>query len=171
MGRGCYRVPRSIPACAGEPMLHIPLVAAHKVYPRVCGGTFCGSWHAARVQGLSPRVRGNPRASEVHPRASRSIPACAGEPWPTPARAACCKVYPRVCGGTVLLLLCVDIVRGLSPRVRGNRRYPVREPVAHRSIPACAGEPSLPADSAIKTTVYPRVCGGTPCPPGRSSSA
>ena len=30
---------RSIPACAGEPILVMPYVARKRVYPRVCGGT------------------------------------------------------------------------------------------------------------------------------------
>ena len=31
-----------------------------------------------------------------------------------------------------------------------------------RSIPACAGEPMMPAAAMMMPTVYPRVCGGTP---------
>ena len=52
--------------------------------------------------------------------------------------------------------------RGLSPRVRGNRRA---EPYGHnivRSIPACAGEPTGVTSSSTMASVYPRVCGGTP---------
>ena len=32
--------PGSIPACAGEPRLLAPGCIPHRVYPRVCGGTF-----------------------------------------------------------------------------------------------------------------------------------
>ena len=51
----------SIPACAGEPyVIHQPLLRL-AVYPRVCGGTADIHPAATEQQGLSPRVRGNPR--------------------------------------------------------------------------------------------------------------
>ena len=79
----------SIPACAGEPVIIQRMSLSSAVYPRVCGGTVyprvCGGTHwpsssfCAR-NGLSPRVRGNPRpARAAHPLRG-SIPACAGEP-------------------------------------------------------------------------------------------
>ena len=90
----------SIPACAGEPPCHPSRPPNARVYPRVCGGT---SRHAAtpicRI-GLSPRVRGNLRFAQEHEGAVRSIPACAGEPYPHPGAPSSCRVYPRVCGGT-----------------------------------------------------------------------
>ena len=55
----------------------------------------------------------------------------------------------------------VSLVAGLSPRVRGNlssRGQPVDR---RRSIPACAGEPSLLVCCQKGRYVYPRVCGGT----------
>ena len=50
---------------------------------------------------------------------------------------------------------------GLSPRVRGNqhRRGATRPP--QRSIPACAGEPSVSRSAVTCAKVYPRVVGGT----------
>ena len=50
---------------------------------------------------------------------------------------------------------------GLSPRVRGNHFVPNREAKSHRSIPACAGEPTLAIGEVVGVRVYPRVCGGT----------
>ena len=99
---------RSIPACAGEPIpdqLLLMSISA-RVYPRVCGGTSSlqEPRHRTCDDGLSPRVRGNPQTfagrsitnrTGVYPRvcggtlwaqgqfgrhATRSIPACAGEP-------------------------------------------------------------------------------------------
>ncbi len=51
---------RSIPACAGEPpsLGHRPRIP--RVYPRVCGGTQRPRSRRLFVDGLSPRVRGNP---------------------------------------------------------------------------------------------------------------
>ena len=114
---------RSIPACAGEPLLPtlLPLIAP--VYPRVCGGTPFGTARrpctaglsprvrgnrlcesrrrrGGVVQGLSPRVRGNPDDHNLDRLAVRSIPACAGEPLVRYSPWTSCSVYPRVCGGT-----------------------------------------------------------------------
>ena len=51
---------RSIPACAGEPLLGVWIPQPNKVYPRVCGGTVCQRTLQVLGRGLSPRVRGNP---------------------------------------------------------------------------------------------------------------
>ena len=90
-----------------------------------------------------------------------SIPACAGEPLYGPAPESLTWVYPRVCGGTVLISDIYAVARGLSPRVRGNLFTPLRGFVLRRSIPACAGEPFISVRSASSYWVYPRVCGGT----------
>ena len=52
---------------------------------------------------------------------------------------------------------------GLSPRVRGNLDHIDLELALKRSIPACAGEPSINFGAISLTRVYPRVCGGTSC--------
>ena len=51
------------------------------------------------------------------------------------------RVYPRVCGGTTNTSSSPAIVRGLSPRVRGNPAIRDLPPRQLGSIPACAGEP------------------------------
>ena len=90
----------SIPACAGEPYIASVGEDAAKVYPRVCGGTACPFTPAVLDAGLSPRVRGNPTATDATALGSGSIPACAGEPASRPPAACPARVYPRVCGGT-----------------------------------------------------------------------
>ena len=151
----------SIPACAGEPRTLCPPPMTPRVYPRVCGGTDNSKTRSNRIPGLSPRVRGNrPRcgAGRCPP---GSIPACAGEParWATWSRPG--WVYPRVCGGTATPLHRLIAPKGLSPRVRGNRRWPPVPAMALWSIPACAGEPARRDQYLCGTRVYPRVCGGT----------
>ena len=71
------------------------------------------------------------------------------------------RVYPRVCGGTSPHICPLTRGTGLSPRVRGNRfgRRSWRRRAG--SIPACAGEPSIPGSAGLMVAVYPRVCGGT----------
>ncbi len=159
--RLCTPAIRSIPACAGEPRGRCVAGLRLPVYPRVCGGT--SGWARIRTtrRGLSPRVRGNPGLDTAAVDARRSIPACAGEP----ARGAPTRpengVYPRVCGGTVVIFNQAFDRRGLSPRVRGNHPTKNEERQALRSIPACAGEPSSSSLTKVARGVYPRVCGGT----------
>ena len=76
---------RSIPACAGEPRKPLTTTRRTKVYPRVCGGTPAAPIAGRRYNGLSPRVRGNLGPLYGRAWASRSIPACAGEPPPAAA--------------------------------------------------------------------------------------
>ena len=71
--------------------------------------------------GLSPRVRGNRARYPATPSLCRSIPACAGEPAVGYPGRLTQWVYPRVCGGTNLRSAVLLLIRGLSPRVRGNR--------------------------------------------------
>ena len=91
-----------------------------------------------------------------------SIPACAGEPHRVVHAVKSHGVYPRVCGETSTTGLKGVRLLGLSPRVRGNRHAGGHQRGREGSIPACAGEPGGTSASAAPTTVYPRVCGGTP---------
>ena len=138
--------PRSIPACAGEPGYQPAPAPAHRVYPRVCGGTTGRVIPRPFIRGLSPRVRGNLPGLCAERQTQRSIPACAGEPsTPTPVR-LWGMVYPRVCGGTSRRGRPAQLGIGLSPRVRGNRQQQVHRVFGPGSIPACAGEPDAAAD-------------------------
>ena len=117
--------------------------SSDRVYPRVCGGTCMFNCVVIAKNGLSPRVRGNlplPLRALIR---SRSIPACAGEPSEHIVDHAQVKVYPRVCGGTLLGQSKRSQGIGLSPRVRGNPGADAFNVVAHGSIPACAGEPRV----------------------------
>ena len=113
--------PGSIPACAGEPSFVLIVPGLSEVYPRVCGGTTLGLMELVGDDGLSPRVRGNPRGDFVCAAVLRSIPACAGEPSRSTTTSESGWVYPRVCGGTVPAGSEPLYLAGLSPRVRGNR--------------------------------------------------
>ena len=151
----------SIPACAGEPSRQIRASSFSSVYPRVRGGTTTAQSCTAAFTGLSPRARGNRWAAMRSHRLSRSIPACAGEPpWIRDVNIDR-KVYPRVRGGTKLLMTMRGRKSGLSPRARGNLGQDAPRAGHTRSIPACAGEPALPRPCARPYMVYPRVRGGT----------
>ena len=159
----------SIPACAGEPAEPGCASRSGWVYPRVCGGTLSQPSVKACGIGLSPRVRGNRWWRTLTRRPSRSIPACAGEPRNPAPRAACSRVYPRVCGGTPHLGQGGGMPKGLSPRVRGNRSRRAVGPGRGRSIPACAGEPGHYGAHLPRAEVYPRVCGGTAALPDHAA--
>ena len=152
---------RSIPACAGEPIIRIRTAAFLQVYPRVCGGTRSRRQACRDGRGLSPRVRGNLALAIRASMPAGSIPACAGEPRIRVRTSPHLRVYPRVCGGTSLIKEARSEASGLSPRVRGNPEPRLPRPLRRRSIPACAGEPTAPAGRRSAGRVYPRVCGGT----------
>ncbi len=155
------QLPRSIPACAGEPAAVNSRPTTAAVYPRVCGGTLDLVRWIADAQGLSPRVRGNRRPPPRTTRTPRSIPACAGEPFPALPERQMIQVYPRVCGGTNCRMMSTMGSIGLSPRVRGNPASASSSLSSSGSIPACAGEPIENQDYTWRMAVYPRVCGGT----------
>ena len=54
-----------------------------------------------------------------------------------------------------------QLMKGLSPRVRGNLVGSRLVQDDRRSIPACAGEPVAGQMGMELDEVYPRVCGGT----------
>ena len=143
----------SIPACAGEPRGPRPRRRRSRVYPRVCGGTRFFRIVGKRFDGLSPRVRGNPAGVDAIGVLPGSIPACAGEPPQTWSTRSTKRVYPRVCGGTRIMVSVRRRGEGLSPRVRGNLLPAHVERGELGSIPACAGEPHSPRDPS------PRVRG------------
>ena len=154
---------RSIPARAGEPMEGWTRGRPAWVYPRACGGTTEVASAATVLNGLSPRVRGNPEHRQAGPDTGRSIPARAGEPLRRKAGQYRPEVYPRACGGTSGRLSLVEDEAGLSPRVRGNLVFANPLNPFPRSIPARAGEPTGWPFTWAMEGVYPRACGGTPC--------
>ena len=115
----------------------------------------------AGLEGLSPRVRGNPSRYLLNLDFQRSIPARAGEPTVNVCCADSLWVYPRACGGTCLQQPQRMTIGGLSPRVRGNLLSQALNGVAERSIPARAGEPPRWFQCVRIVAVYPRACGGT----------
>ena len=94
-----------------------------------------------RVQGLSPRGRGNPQYRLVLCVGNGSIPAWAGEPFRAALNLNVDSVYPRVGGGTALKDEALGLMTGLSPRGRGNLLSVLLPSYMWGSIPAWAGEP------------------------------
>ena len=161
------------------------MIQSGGVYPRVYGGTPIPISPPWATEGLSPRVRGNQLEGGQRGDVCRSIPACTGEPPCGPPPVPSAPVYPRVYGGTNVVITEAGTMTGLSPRVRGNpvivsvntessgsipactgepldaiacRRHP------SGSIPACTGEPGVLSRHYSPPPVYPRVYGGTAVP-------
>ena len=151
----------SIPARAGEPGLAFRVLPVSWVYPRACGGTTPNDKPKEPVDGLSPRVRGNPADSSGNTIYVGSIPARAGEPTFDVLQVHWITVYPRACGGTALKNQPHTGTAGLSPRVRGNHERRRAAEDTGGSIPARAGEPGARTARQWLYTVYPRACGGT----------
>ena len=153
-------VTRSIPANAGETASAGGAPRAAWVYPRERGGDppCAATWRSP--SGLSPRTRGRRRDRHRQHRRPGSIPANAGETSPRSVSLPYRGVYPRERGGDGATVTDSTDVPGLSPRTRGRRR-PMRSglpPV--RSIPANAGETSVPLFRPVPPRVYPRERGG-----------
>ena len=133
-----------IPACAGQPLGNSVIHRVRRAYPRVCGATEKDLQAAAKLQGLSPRVRGNLTAGTAQEPISGPIPACAGQPYCQAFRTAATWAYPRVCGATEKINSDGRFGEGLSPRVRGNQYMLIPQGSRLGPIPACAGQPGLP---------------------------
>ena len=69
-------------------------------------------------------------------------------------------VFPRACGGTLILPVSYQRGHGLSPRLRGNRHRPSWGVRPCRSIPAPAGEPGPACRRCIHNSgLSPRLRG------------
>ena len=159
---------RSIPASAGQPMLVGDVRRMPPVYPRECGAAHIRCKSTPTVSGLSPRVRGSRVLNGGIAPGTGSIPASAGQPGTARGRTSRPGVYPRECGAAGNMLTCLRTRRGLSPRVRGSHGITKLYVKSGRSIPASAGQPSVPAVSVSFHPVYPRECGAAPTATGRA---
>ncbi|APH62267.1 Hypothetical protein GbCGDNIH8_8723 [Granulibacter bethesdensis] len=92
----------------------------------------------------------------------RTIPAHAGEPRAQRGHCGPYRDYPRARGGTRMWRRGIQNPGGLSPRTRGNQETDSEIIVTKRTIPAHAGEPTMPEVVAAIVRDYPRARGGTP---------
>ena len=132
-----------IPACAGQPSHHKSAIEFGRAYPRVCGATTRRLVTVLASWGLSPRVRGNRNSQNLSGMIFGPIPACAGQPFQLFSLSIYSRAYPRVCGATAGCTFRAASNRGLSPRVRGNRKKSPLRVGCGGPIPACAGQPQM----------------------------
>ena len=157
---GRQRLPRSIPAHAGEPMWTPGGSTMSWVYPRPRGGAGGGVFTWLALHGLSPPTRGSHAAHAAFHSRRRSIPAHAGEPRRYQTAICLDWVYPRPRGGAIFRSAPLATGEGLSPPTRGSRRRPDPARQPQGSIPAHAGEPGSGSGSPGSRKVYPRPRGG-----------
>ena len=91
----------------------------------------------------------------------RSIPTCVGQPRKCHSAARMSRVYPHVCGATIVSNDPLNIPGGLSPRVWGNHACGNHRTNNMGSIPTCVGQPAVVAAGGLMRKVYPHVCGAT----------
>ena len=156
----CFFCYRSIPAWAGETRFSKPGDSTRQVYPRVGGGNYMRARRLSLAQGLSPRGRGKLNINDTDYVVRGSIPAWAGETYPTGLFGSNRRVYPRVGGGNDGVGVVGLVGSGLSPRGRGKQAHLNLEDAALRSIPAWAGETHIISGGELALWVYPRVGGG-----------
>ena len=167
----------SIPACAGKPSRPAPRGRGTRVHPRVCGEATRATPPRRPLWGPSPRVRGSLLRRRREDGAAGSIPACAGKPRTTTAKASMSRVHPRVCGEALAAVDISAYAAGPSPRVRGSRERGGRLPLPEGVHPRVCGEAGLQAHepragvhrvrgslvrdfrAAVVNRVHPRVCG------------
>ena len=129
--------------CGGTFCLRYRRCRHWQVYPRVCGGTRCRRSYTSPQNGLSSRVRGNPRPIGPYRTGRRSIPACAGEPRPSS-------------------MSCMPCRRGSIPACAGEPRPQTKHTHMRKVYPrVCGGTYGVGRVQLHSGTVYPRVCGGT----------
>ena len=146
------------PRACGEPNRKTRPMAKATVYPRACGGTSIRHIQSLVASGLSPRLRGTFSYTDDDDGRQGLSRAC-GEPNGDAGSSPLKRVYPRACGGTLLLLDRTRSRVGLSPRLRGNRTGRPDPWPRRRSIPAPAGEPPSGISNLLWRRVYPRACG------------
>ena len=158
---GCYPPAGSIPAYAGDPRNRERAGGAVQVYPRLRGGSCPCAGIRNPCRGLSPPTRGIPRRTRSIPCAARSIPAYAGDPARHLVVHAARRVYPRLRGGSALVLTTLAARFGLSPPTRGIPDGGDNHILNRGSIPAYAGDPLVHTCPCQRGQVYPRLRGGS----------
>ncbi len=159
-----FQPQRFIPACAGNATSLTGAVAAGAVHPRVRGERGFVKNKEVTIHGSSPRARGTRCGRDGCRRATRFIPACAGNALKEKRPSWIVSVHPRVRGERMPLRSGKSRATGSSPRTRGTRELWHVKRRGPRFIPACAGNahPSRPARPA--RSVHPRVRGERPAP-------
>ncbi len=165
-GRGTRRAERLrhsgrrfIPAWAGNTRAGPTRSGRCPVHPRVGGEHIKIEQMGVQSYGSSPRGRGTHLARYRGKSVRRFIPAWAGNTNRSQAKAPAAPVHPRVGGEHLVSDIVCPLRCGSSPRGRGTRGVFLARVVAHRFIPAWAGNTAAGFSAPITMSVHPRVGG------------
>ena len=155
----------TIPARAGQPPRNPDVGVDPRDHPRAGGATrraCSGSW---ATWGPSPRGRGNLERYSARRRTPGTIPARAGQPRSSRQHVAARRDHPRAGGATSYTLTACPMLRGPSPRGRGNQYLRGAHPVPLGTIPARAGQPATHYRALAHSGDHPRAGGATAMKP------
>ena len=150
---------RIIPARAGPTMSRLTTFLALSDHPRACGANAFRFALDHSPIGSSPRVRGQPSVAAGSRTELRIIPARAGPTPPVLRHGFSTPDHPRACGANGDENENYGLLRGSSPRVRGQHDGVVQSDAAGRIIPARAGPTDPRIQGAGRTPDHPRACG------------
>ena len=150
---------RITPACAGKSHGSENITHLHEDHPRVCGEKLPREPGGVTPWGSPPRVRG--KATHRQPRECRLgiTPACAGKSGSRVANRIHFWDHPRVCGEKTMYFVQAVSWMGSPPRVRGKADEKIKNAIAVRITPACAGKSACHHLGGSGHRDHPRVCG------------
>ena len=108
-----------IPACAGSTDCAQMACRMSRDHPRMCGEHSRACIMTPKPQGSSPHVRGALNRAAVDGSHRGIIPACAGSTGMIFVSADCNWDHPRMCGEHIVRGVCLRVLCGSSPHVRG----------------------------------------------------
>ena len=153
------KLPRFIPAGAGNMTLADGESLTVTVHPRRCGEHLHGKGKQAMHDGSSPQVRGTFKRGSCDKSDGRFIPAGAGNIGASISAHSFVPVHPRRCGEHLRLDCFDNKLLGSSPQVRGTSLNAAADQDLRRFIPAGAGNIIEGFPGLMRQTVHPRRCG------------
>ena len=159
LARQNIRVPRFIPACAGNAPGHGPRPRAGAVHPRMRGERSGFGSFSVAGNGSSPHARGTLGRILADGTGCRFIPACAGNATHHATQNPRNTVHPRMRGERQGTSPATKKATGSSPHARGTRTLPEVAFKPIRFIPACAGNARPGGGTTFRPTVHPRMRG------------
>ena len=154
-----HKIPRIIPAHAGQTSSWPPSTGLSPDHPRACGANEFLAAQYRSFTGSSPRMRGKRRWCRYCSLLGRIIPAHAGQTCGRLPMYSARSDHPRACGANEGRYRDTRITYGSSPRMRGKRWCGVGLQDDGRIIPAHAGQTACSASTARHASDHPRACG------------
>ena len=152
-------VHRIIPAHAGNAVSNPEWHVVLPDHPRACGERARNGSQEFLWPGSSPRMRGTLCPQPRRWRATRIIPAHAGNATPYLPTNAQVPDHPRACGERARWREGCGYCCGSSPRMRGTLHRPMIPPGTVRIIPAHAGNARVVDPLLRQLADHPRACG------------